>query len=338
MPGDVGIEAVELSILRAEDGIDRADLGGERIGTLQQRHHLLLERHGDAETLDWNFARELEEVLGLGGLQRKVDGVDGLAAEGGVHHQGRERAAYRVSGDAVDLGGCVDLLDPVGFDEGAGGDLAGSRLLAYGGSGEGERRAGAQAEHAGDDAGFPHADADDRGVRLVVDLAEEAHEREVVRQRTRGGNQLDVVRLEGLHALIDRVEVLSSVKVVIAEHNGGTGFTQLRDRVGRQLLDGLEFEVDKLKTDRGGVQQDLQGRRPRTLEATAVFGAAACGDGCSSTVFGQKSLQSGQSGRRFGKIIEPKLEKGRLFEHAGGAIDHLMRGAAGDGDTEFTNA
>jgi hypothetical protein len=39
------------------------------------------------------ISRELEEVVDLAGLQREVDGVDGLAAEGGVHHQRRERAA-----------------------------------------------------------------------------------------------------------------------------------------------------------------------------------------------------------------------------------------------------
>ncbi len=33
-------------------------------------------------------------------------------------------------GDAVDLGGGVDLIDAVGVDQGAGGDLAGSGLFA----------------------------------------------------------------------------------------------------------------------------------------------------------------------------------------------------------------
>ncbi len=34
---------------------------------------------------------QFQEVSELGGLEREVDGVDGLAAEGGVHHDGRER-------------------------------------------------------------------------------------------------------------------------------------------------------------------------------------------------------------------------------------------------------
>ena len=60
--GDVGVEAVELAVLRAQDGVAGADLGGERIGLLQVRHDLLLERHGDAEALDGNLVHELEQV------------------------------------------------------------------------------------------------------------------------------------------------------------------------------------------------------------------------------------------------------------------------------------
>ena len=116
--GDVGVEAVELAVLGAEDGVAGADLGGEGIGVLEVRHDLLLERHGDAEALDGDLVDQLEEVGELVGLEREVDGVDGLAAEGGVHHDGRERAADGVAGDAVDLGGGVDLIDAVGLDAG----------------------------------------------------------------------------------------------------------------------------------------------------------------------------------------------------------------------------
>ena len=81
---------------------------------------------------------QLEQVGEARGLQRKVDGVDGLTAEGRVHHDGRERAADGIAGDAVDLGGGVDLVDAVGLDEGAGGDLAGPCFFSGGGGGEGE--------------------------------------------------------------------------------------------------------------------------------------------------------------------------------------------------------
>ncbi len=199
--GDVGVEAVELAILRAEDGVAGADLGGEGVGLLEVRHDLLLERHGDAEALDGDLVDELEQVGELVGLEREVDGVDGLAAEGGVHHDGRERAADGIAGDAVDLGGGVDLVDAVGFDEGAGGDLAGAGLFAGGGGGEGEGGAGAEAEDAGDDAGVAHADADDVGV--IVHALDEAHEGDVVGEGLGGGDDLDEVGLEGLDAFVD---------------------------------------------------------------------------------------------------------------------------------------
>ena len=87
--GDVGVEAEEFSVEQT-DGVDRADLGGERVGLLEVREDLLLERHGDGDALDGDFVDQFEQVGEFAGLQREVDGVDGLAAEGGVHHDGRE--------------------------------------------------------------------------------------------------------------------------------------------------------------------------------------------------------------------------------------------------------
>ena len=59
--GDVGIEAVELAVEQA-DGVDRADLGGERVSLLEVGEDFLLERHGDGDALDGNLVDELEQV------------------------------------------------------------------------------------------------------------------------------------------------------------------------------------------------------------------------------------------------------------------------------------
>ncbi len=197
------------------DGVDRADLGGEWVGLLEVGEDLLLERHGDGDALDGDLLDELEQVGELVGLQGEVDGVDGLAAEGRVHHDGRERRLDGVAGYAVDLGGGVDVVDAVGFDEGAGGDLAGAGLFAGSGGGEGEGGAGADAEDAGDDAGVAHADADDVGV--VVHALEEADEGDVVDQSLGGGDDFDEVGREGLDAVVDAVEILGGVEVVVAD-------------------------------------------------------------------------------------------------------------------------
>ena len=172
-----------------------------------------------------NLLNELEEVGELVGLEREVDGVDGLAAEGGVHHDRREGAADGVAGDAIDFGGGVDLIDAVGFDQGACGDLAGAGLFADGGCGKGEGAAGADAEDARDDAGVAHADADDVGV--IVHPLEEAHEGDVVGERLGGGNDLDEFGLEGRDALVDAFQVFGCVEVVIADDEGDAGVAEL---------------------------------------------------------------------------------------------------------------
>ena len=243
--GNVRIEAVELAILGTEDGVAGADLRGERVGVLEVRHDLLLQRHGDAEALDGNLLDQLEQVGQLAGLQREVDGVDGLAAEGRVHHHGRERAADGVAGDAVDLGGGVDLVDAVGFEQGAGGDLAGAGLFAGSGGGKGEGAAGAHAEDAGDDAGVAHADADDVGV--IVHALEEAHEGDVVGQSLGGGDDLDEVRLKGADAREDAVEVLGCGEVVVADDEGDAGLAELREFALFQRFGGLELQVDDVE-------------------------------------------------------------------------------------------
>jgi hypothetical protein len=62
-----------------------------------------------------------------------------------------------IAGDAVDARSLVEILDAVEIFEGADDDLAGSGGCAFAGGGEGEGRAGAQAEDAADDAGSPMA-------------------------------------------------------------------------------------------------------------------------------------------------------------------------------------
>ena len=89
------------------------------------------------------------------------------------------------------------------------------------GGGEGEGRAGADAEDARDDTGIAHADADDVGV--VVHLLEEAHESDVVGEGLGGGDDLDEVGREGHDAVVDALEILGRVEVVIADDESDAG-------------------------------------------------------------------------------------------------------------------
>jgi hypothetical protein len=128
--GDVGVEAVELAV-RARRTVLQAPILAES-GSVCSRWGRISCLCGMVMETPWMgiSLTSLSRSFELGGLQREVDGVDGLAAEGRVHHDGRERFADGVAGDAVDLGGGVDLVDAVGLDEGAGGDLAGAGLFA----------------------------------------------------------------------------------------------------------------------------------------------------------------------------------------------------------------
>ncbi len=333
--GDVGVEAIELAVLRAKNRVAGADLRREGIGLLEVRHDLLLERHGDAEALNGDLVDELEEVGELGGLEREIDGVDGLATEGSVHHDRGERAADGVASDAVDLGGGVYLIDAVGFDERAGCDLSGRGLLACRGCGEGECTAGAEAEDARDDACVAHTDADDVGV--LVHALDEAHEGEVVGEGLGRGDDLDEVGLEGLDALVDSVEVFGGGEVVMADDESHAGVAELLELALFEAFGGFELEVDDVEAGGCGLGENLHLGGEVTGELAAVGCAAAGGDGSRSGVFADEMLQLGQSKQWLFEVVEPELEEGRLFDDGGSFFKHLGRGCANDGDTDFAD-
>ena len=126
----VGVEAVELAVLGADDGVAGADLGGVRVGVVEIRKDGFLVRHGDAEAVDGNLAHAVEQVFESLGMEREVDGVDVLAAEGRIHDRGRERVGDRVSGNAVDAGGGVDGVDAVDAAQLLRGGLAGGGFFS----------------------------------------------------------------------------------------------------------------------------------------------------------------------------------------------------------------
>ena len=117
--GDVGVEAVELAVGAGAQGVACADAGGERVHVGQMRQHFLLEGHGDGDAAEGQVADHGEQVVERLDLQRKHDGVDAFAAEGGVVHERRKRVADGVAGDAEDAGGLVELVEAVEVEQGA---------------------------------------------------------------------------------------------------------------------------------------------------------------------------------------------------------------------------
>ncbi len=147
--GHVGIEAVELAVGAGAERVAGADAGGERVHVGEMRQDLLLERHGDGDAVERQVADDGEQVVEGAHLERKHDGVDVFAAEGGGVHERRKRVGDGIAGHAEDARGLIELLETVEIEESARGDLAGSGLSAIGSGGKGEGGAGARAREHG---------------------------------------------------------------------------------------------------------------------------------------------------------------------------------------------
>ena len=77
-------------------------------------------------------------------MQRQIDAVDVFPAKRRVEHDRRKRMGHGIAGDAINLGGGIELVDAVGLAQGAGGKLSGAGLFAGSDGGEGELTSGAQ--------------------------------------------------------------------------------------------------------------------------------------------------------------------------------------------------
>ena len=123
-----------------------------------------------------------------------------------------------IAGDLVDLGGGVDLVDPVGLDQRACRDLAGTGLFTSGCGGEGEGRASAHSSSTREIMlASPSADGDadvavSSGVRsrkrVIVTLSERDLAVETILMKS---------GLKGMDAIVDRLKILGRVKVVVTD-------------------------------------------------------------------------------------------------------------------------
>src|SRR6266850_1341632 len=138
--------------------------------------------------MNGNLANAVEEILKCLGVKSKINSVDVLPAQGGVHDDGRERMSDGVSCHAIDASRCVHLLDAVDAAELLSTDLAGRGFLIFTNSCERKDAAGAHSKHTTDDALLSHAQADQR-VFVALSL-EELHHCYVVGERGGSGDNL----------------------------------------------------------------------------------------------------------------------------------------------------
>src|SRR5262249_14488571 len=177
---DVCIEAVEFSILGADDRIAGADFGGEWIGLVQMFQNLFLVRHGDAQTVNGNVIHACHQVAQSLGVQGKIDGIYILAAKSNVQHGRGEEMDHWISSHPIHAGGSIHLIDSISILKSAGSNLPRSSFLAGTNGPEGKLAAGANCQHPADDSLFTHAQADHR--MLIAVAFQKLHHYNVVRE------------------------------------------------------------------------------------------------------------------------------------------------------------
>src|SRR5712691_12669790 len=149
-------------------------------------------------------------------MQGEIDGVHVFAAEGRIHDGGRERMGYGISSNTIDAGGGIDRLDAVEAAQLLRGGLAGSSFFSGTGRGEGEDTAGADSEHAANEALLPHAQANQR--MSVGFAAQELNHGNVIGKSGGGADHFVEVGREGAHLFQSFVGFFGAPKVVKGEN------------------------------------------------------------------------------------------------------------------------
>src|SRR6516164_5794892 len=97
----ISIEPEQPAVLSPDDGVAGAYLRGQRVGLLQPGDDLLLVWHGDTVSAQRYFLSASNQVIQLLCVERKVNRVDRLATERGIHHDRRKRVLHWIAGDSI---------------------------------------------------------------------------------------------------------------------------------------------------------------------------------------------------------------------------------------------
>ena len=174
-----------------------------------------------------------------------------------------------------------------------------------------------------------------RGERAVFNQAQYG---EVVGEGARGGNHFDEVRGERFNARGGVFQSLGPRKVMKADQQRRAGGAQFGQLSGAGFLGRLDFKVEDLATGFSGSDEKVDLGVQRAGEAAAMFLAAAGGDRCRVAVFGQKFLEPGQCGSRFGEGVEAEFQELRVFQSGFGTFRHLLGRGGLDGDADLSQA
>src|SRR5579864_7099939 len=132
-------------------------------------------------------------------MEREVNRIHILAAEGGVHDGWRERMRDGISDHGVDTGGNVDVVDAVNTAQFLCADLPGGGFLTRSGRAECEDASRAYAQDPADNPLLTHTHADHR--MAVAFAGEELDHGDIVRERGSRADDLVKVGWVGEHLL-----------------------------------------------------------------------------------------------------------------------------------------
>src|SRR5450432_324058 len=297
---DVGVEAVELTILPANNCVAGSRLRRIGIGVVQILQNFLLVRHGDAEPGNWNVFHASPQVLHGFRVQAEVDGIHILPAEGCIHEQGRERMGHGVACNAIDAGSCIDLVGAVDVTQHFGRNLPRGGFLPDDCGSEHKDAACAQSQNSSDDSLFAHTEADER-VPITFFL-EELHHDHVVVQSSGRADDLVEVGLKRFHGGERFFQLPSGAEVMVGENQRGP-LAQLLQLLRLNFLRGFKLEIYELATHLRSLGENIEFDRDGATELAPAGNAAASGDGIDVGMVIQELLQWSDGEEGFGQVV-----------------------------------
>ena len=98
----VGVGTEERTVALDDDGVDGADLRGERVALLQMLQDGLLVRDGHAEPANAELGHSLQKVAKILDQERQVDGIDFASDETRIMKERRQGVADGIADYAID--------------------------------------------------------------------------------------------------------------------------------------------------------------------------------------------------------------------------------------------
>ena len=109
----VGVRTSQRTVGADDDGVDRADVGGEIVAVFEMLQDFLLVRNRDAETANAEVGDGFEKVGQVVNQEGQVDCVHLFGGERGIVEERGERVADWISDDAEDASAAIQFVSAI---------------------------------------------------------------------------------------------------------------------------------------------------------------------------------------------------------------------------------